>query len=440
MIITYLDWPSSELPSSELSWAGEALLAVSSPPVLNAHQAALSCASILTLTLGLAQPSYAQTDLLDFDIAPAKPVAGSVQPPPAAAPRVVASPQVAIVPSIAPPSGILEFEPGLAPLPVGKQGSPPAAVMSSSPSLDVLFAGGTDSLVAIAIGAAEGTRMPNGGKTPAYYGHVDPGNGVWNMGTFSYQHGAASPEDADRRQLRRLQRQAEQIQRIAAARGMTLTLEEKLNGIDLANQAPAAALEPPTYIDWLARAHQRGLEGSEAVIWARVRSFLDPATGTWNAPGLGNRLDSITHDQERRFQAIARAIIVQEPAIANRGGASSAVVADLPQRKPTPEVPVRSAVIQKPPEPEVNLTPQPSSVVSESGLFPNLQPPEVATAAVDQSSLKLGVFPHQPGSGLSYEPAIEAYYSAPRAFAEAAEPSRPRSLEQVAEALIYTDR
>ncbi|MCY7323246.1 MAG: hypothetical protein LH660_15940, partial [Phormidesmis sp. CAN_BIN36] len=37
-------------------------------------------------------------------------------------------------------------------------------------------------------------------------------------------------------------------------------------------------------------------------------SFLNPRTQTWDAPGLGNRYDSIADDQARRRDAIARAL------------------------------------------------------------------------------------------------------------------------------------
>lgn len=171
-----------------------------------------------------------------------------------------------------------------------------------------LFAGGPNSLVARAVGSAEGTRTSDGHRTRAYYGHVDPGNGVWNLGSFSYQHGANSPEEADVKQLRRLEVQSKILREKAVSRGLELTLEEELNGIDLANQAPMAALGRGGYVDWLAQAHQMGLSGSEAVVWARTRSFIDPDTSRWNAPGLGNNVHSIATDQERRQQAIARAL------------------------------------------------------------------------------------------------------------------------------------
>lgn len=173
---------------------------------------------------------------------------------------------------------------------------------------DELFAGGSDSLVARAVGSAEGTRTPDGSITWAYHGHTDPGNGVWNMGSFSYQHGATSPDDADRRQLVRLRNQYAVIEQNAASAGLRLGLEEQLNGIDLANQAPLAALEEGGYIDRLRQAYALGLRGSEAVLHARTYSYLDPRTDRWDAPGLGNNYYSIKRDQARRQDAIYQAI------------------------------------------------------------------------------------------------------------------------------------
>lgn len=192
----------------------------------------------------------------------------------------------------------------------------PKAVAPSSDSDDAhlpsalapLFSGGADSLVAIAVGSAEGTRTPTGELTPAYKGHKDPGNGVWNLGSFSYQHGASSPQEADVRQLARLQKQALTLFQDAEQRGMTLSLEEQLNAIDLANQSPAAALSRGGYLDRLQEARQMGLKGTEAISWARTRAYLDPDTRQWNAPGLGNTVESITADQERRMGMISRAM------------------------------------------------------------------------------------------------------------------------------------
>lgn len=170
-----------------------------------------------------------------------------------------------------------------------------------------LFTGGPDSLVAKAVGSAEGTRTPTGGYTSAYYGHVDPGNGVWNLGSFSYQHGANSPADADKKQLRRLQRQTTELRRQAQTQAFSLSLLEELNGIDLANQAPLAALDRG-YITWLAMAKRQPMDSQSQIVWARTKAFLDPDTGAWDAPGLGNHWDAIYRDQQRRYDAILRTI------------------------------------------------------------------------------------------------------------------------------------
>lgn len=181
---------------------------------------------------------------------------------------------------------------------------PPAPL---STKVTALFEGDADSLVAHAVGNAEGTRTLTGKRTLAYYGHVDPGNQAWNQGTFSYQHEADSPEEADQKQLKQLKKQAQELYHLASMKGLHLTLEETLNGIDLANQAPTAALDRG-YVDWLFKAKKIGLRGQEAILWARTRAFLDPDTDRWNAPGLGNSVHTITRDQTRRQQAIAQAI------------------------------------------------------------------------------------------------------------------------------------
>jgi hypothetical protein len=250
----------------------------------------------------------------------------------------------------------------------------PALFTPSSPiSLDP-FVGGSDSLVAKAVGTAEGTRTPEGHRTPAYYGHTDPGNGARNLGTFSYQHAAHSPEDADAKQLSRLQKQAANLQVQAETVGLELTLAERLNGIDLANQSPRAALDREGYIDRLAQAHQMRLQGSEAILWARTRSFLDPDSQRWNAPGLGNNVHSITHDQQRRQRAIDLAITMHQmetisasptaidPEIASSASESPAIEQllslDLSSDNPRPEL--LSNAASKPDLSKIRLQPFPS--------------------------------------------------------------------------------
>lgn len=202
--------------------------------------------------------------------------------------------------------------------------SPSPRSPSPSPSSTKdLFANGSDSLVARVVGAAEGTRNPDGSPTSLYEGHRDPGNGVWNRGTFSYQFGNAenlSPEEADQRQIAKIKRIYESVLRPQAQQhGLDpLTLLEELNGIDLINQAPRAVTESGGYIERLAEAKQKkGLSGEEAILEARVWSFWDPQRNGWDAPGLRAYDDlgkeaSIRHDQKRRMGMIDRALNVYQ--------------------------------------------------------------------------------------------------------------------------------
>ncbi|NEQ23306.1 MAG: hypothetical protein F6K28_29965 [Microcoleus sp. SIO2G3] len=232
-------------------------------------------------------------------------------PPPPPAPNAAPASATPAPSLTAPaPSGNISFT-----LPQAEQTDLPAvpAVVSAAPfTPSDLFAGDSDSLVAKAVGSAEGTRTSDGGYTWAYRGHVDPGNGAWNLGSFSYQHGANSPQEADRRQLARLRTQAQTLHQQADRYAMTLTLAETLNGIDLANQSPRAALSRGGYIDRLHQAHEMGLQGADAILWGRTRAFLDPDTSRWNAPGLGNNVHSITADQDRRRRAIEQAMARME--------------------------------------------------------------------------------------------------------------------------------
>lgn len=350
--------------------------------------------SFIAVALGITPAAAKPADIgLNFDLAPVaepKPVVSEVQEPAApAAPavhtkpldlpdRAVRIPQGSARPPKPnilaelppPPPAPPEPEPTITaaidPVPAPsiepEPESPSAATPISEPSpiaiapaqasaqanLDALFQGNENSLVARSVGSAEGTRTPDGGRTWAYRGHTDPGNSAWNLGTFSYQHGADSPEEADRKQLDRLNRQAQTLRQHAADHHLTLTLEEELNGIDLANQSPRAALSSGGYIDRLRQARDMGLQGSDAVLWARTRAFLDPNTNRWNAPGLGNNVHSITADQDRRRRAIASAIEAQPQIAAAPAPSTEAQTASLPAAR-------REEAIDNTPESIANL-------------------------------------------------------------------------------------
>lgn len=175
--------------------------------------------------------------------------------------------------------------------------------------LDYVWDGGLYSLAALAVAAAEGTMTYTGERTWAYESHTDPGNGVTNQGRFSYQHKASDAKDADEKQLKRLIRQSQQLHNYAAQKGLALSVEEIINAIDLANQAPLAALGEWGFIDRLIQAKsEKGLEGDAAILEARVWSYWSPDKQHWDAPGLGNNEPAIRADQKRRMYEINRSL------------------------------------------------------------------------------------------------------------------------------------
>jgi hypothetical protein len=90
------------------------------------------------------------------------------------------------------------------------------------------------------IGAAEGNRTPKGGKTPHYYGHTDPGDKLWNIGSFSRanarfpgQKPAKTPQEADAKHLKSLEKDKEKY----------------VNALKAKNLNPNNALLASTYFD-----------------------------------------------------------------------------------------------------------------------------------------------------------------------------------------------
>ncbi len=159
----------------------------------------------------------------------------------------------------------------------------------------------------IAIGAAEGTRTPSGGTTDLYWGHSDPANGVNNLGTFSYQHGASSPRDADWLQLKRLKGQLKYIQRQAQEQKVSLSTLDLVAAADLSNQSPAAGRD---FVANLKKVRTQGLKDLDAVIEARVQSYVDPETGLLAAGGFGNDWTTLRHDQRRRMMELEKTLKV----------------------------------------------------------------------------------------------------------------------------------
>lgn len=152
------------------------------------------------------------------------------------------------------------------------------------------------------VGHAEGTRDAACSPTSAYFGHQDPGNGVWNLGTFSYQHGAATPEEADAQWLPGLLSFQDRLQQQAIAKfGTPLSAAATAGGVDLWTQAPEAGED---YLQFLTTPDPSPQE----IINARVESFFDPHSQRLDAPGFNNSLPLLTQDQTRRFKANQKAL------------------------------------------------------------------------------------------------------------------------------------
>lgn len=159
-----------------------------------------------------------------------------------------------------------------------------AAVM---PSKDLLWK---------AIGHAEGTVDINGNPTAAYGGHSDFGNGAHNMGAFSYQHGAATPEEADAAWLEKLEGAAKLIDQQAIDKfGVGLSEAAMVVALDAYTQSPDAGQK--RFVKHLAAADPTPEQLSTARIAALNESRSQPGIG-------GPSNFNVPKDQERRVSAI----------------------------------------------------------------------------------------------------------------------------------------
>jgi muramidase (phage lysozyme) len=216
----------------------------------------------------------------------------------------------------------------------------PRSPAQPNPQLN-LFGGGSQSLAARIIGMSEGTRTADGGFTDAFQGHTDPGNGAHNMGSFSYQHGASTPEEADRAELEVLQSQYKNYEKAASAAGLDPNDPRlAMNFLDLYVQAPLAATGEGGFLDQLPTIAKQGIS-DESILSARIESYKDPSTGQFDAPGLGNDLGQITHDQQRRMDRVKDGIKANNLTSATTAQPQSAP--DAPASAAIPQVGVGAA-------------------------------------------------------------------------------------------------
>ncbi|MEL6319106.1 MAG: hypothetical protein AAFQ57_00445 [Cyanobacteria bacterium J06626_14] len=188
---------------------------------------------------------------------------------------------------------------------------PPPSRPSQDIVLDALFQGGHNSMVAIAIGLAEGTRLLDGRKTFTYYGktHHSESNASepeWKVGTFALSGEFESPEAADSHYLDYLYRHTVLLHQQATEKNVQWNREIQLNAIDVVHQRVEAASADGGYIDRLHQAQAMGLESSEAILWARTRSVLASSSERWNASETTDSVQVIMNEQMRRQEAIAQ--------------------------------------------------------------------------------------------------------------------------------------
>jgi hypothetical protein len=167
--------------------------------------------------------------------------------------------------------------------------------------------GGVDSAVAICVGTSEGTRTPDGRKTAAWNGHVDPGNGAQNQGSFSYQHSAASPKEADLQQIKKFKDVLlPKFLRILPRLKTRTDGEIKrlfLCVCDCFTQSEAACTAKGGFLDQIS-ANGNYPPTIDRVTDCRVDSYYDPTTERLDAPGFGNSIERLYNDQHRRTEAV----------------------------------------------------------------------------------------------------------------------------------------
>lgn len=170
--------------------------------------------------------------------------------------------------------------------------------------------GASNSWVATCVGCAEGTRTADGRKTSAYFGHTDPGNGVHNIGSFSYQHASADPEEADRKQIDKLAKVL-LPKFIKIFEPIELTEKEYLVlwmiACDCFVQSEMACIDKGGFLE-LAEKGVKAQENSSEIPKWRVKSYYDPKSGKLDAPGFGNDIKRLRKDQERRTIAVLAAL------------------------------------------------------------------------------------------------------------------------------------
>lgn len=187
----------------------------------------------------------------------------------------------------------------------------------SNAGVDKLFAGGAmNSPIGRIIGMAEGNRTPDGGVTDHYHGHVDPGNGAWNVGNYSVNsayYEVSSSEDADQQYHGILQAEAEYVAPTIKAAGLdpgnVLLMASYL---DVWNQSPEMARDG--FLAALPYLVENGIT-TDTVLQARIYAGDEGVGPGFNPmgrahPSLWTDMAGHIADQTRRMEEIVKAMNV----------------------------------------------------------------------------------------------------------------------------------
>ena len=163
----------------------------------------------------------------------------------------------------------------------------------------------------IAIGVNEGTRTLDGGTTSHFRGHIDPGDGALNRGTFSYapeRFGTdpnMTPEQADIEYMSNLTAAQNKYAPILEQMGYQPGTQDyaiaMFNILDLTVQAP---LTVPEFVNiglknLVGQPLNRNNVGD-----ARAYAFYHPVTGQLHAEGFKNNFEALRADQRARSMTI----------------------------------------------------------------------------------------------------------------------------------------
>lgn len=192
-----------------------------------------------------------------------------------------------------------------------------------------LFSGNSDSYIARAIGMAEGNRTADGGYTWAAEGHEDPGNGAWNVGSFSAQGSLnrGTIEASDRAVIEEMLKPlVSEFYQEAQSAGVQVTPKLLLNYLDAHNQSPLAARSASsgtTFLNGLEMV--RGRENDDDAIMA-LRTAMYHSGNQYSIAGL-----TVPQDQGRRMDELNHAL----QAVEMPGGGLASVVPTTSPLAPT---------------------------------------------------------------------------------------------------------